>query len=104
MSSSNSHNNNNSDFSKKEEFRRYLEQAGVLDALTKVLVGLYEEPERPQNGVDYIKKYIGAPQNVDIEGLKRENQQLKAELEQLKKQHGSSGGTGGKHTGGGRNL
>ena len=30
------------DFSKKEEFRRYLEKTGVMDALTKVLVGLYE--------------------------------------------------------------
>ena len=35
--------------SKKEEFRKYLEKSGVIDALTKVLVGLYEEPERPPN-------------------------------------------------------
>lgn len=27
---------------KKEEFRKYLEKSGVVDALTKVLVGLYE--------------------------------------------------------------
>ena len=32
--------------SKREEFRKYLEKAGVLDAMTKVLVGLYEEPEK----------------------------------------------------------
>ena len=89
----NNSNNNNSDYSKKEEFRKYLEQAGVLDALTKVLVGLYEEPERPQHAVEYIKKYIGAPANVDVEGLKRENEQLKAELELLKRQYGISGGT-----------
>jgi hypothetical protein len=88
----NSNNNNsNSDYSKKEEFRRYLEHAGVLDALTKVLVGLYEEPDRPQHAVEYIKRYIGAPANVDVEGLKRENEQLKAELEQLKRKHGISG-------------
>lgn len=42
--------------SKKEEFRKYLEKSGVIDALTKVLVGLYEEPERPPNAVDYIKR------------------------------------------------
>ena len=36
--------------SKKEEFRKYLEKSGVIDALTKVLVGLYEEPERPGTG------------------------------------------------------
>jgi len=35
-----------------------------------VLVGLYEEPERPGNAVDYIKRYMGAPANVDVEGLK----------------------------------
>jgi len=28
--------------SKKDEYRRYLEKSGVIDALTKVLVGLYE--------------------------------------------------------------
>ncbi|CAG7830615.1 unnamed protein product, partial [Allacma fusca] len=40
--------------SKREEFRRYLEKAGVMDALTKVLVGLYEEPEKPANAIDYF--------------------------------------------------
>ena len=76
---------NNND-SKKEEFRKYLEKTGVIDALTKVLVGLYEEPERPPNAVDYIKRYIGAPQNVDVESLKRENEQLKAQMDKLSKQ------------------
>jgi hypothetical protein len=77
--------NNNTDNNKKEEFRRYLDKTGVLDALTRVLVGLYEEPERPQNAIEYIKRYIGAPQNVDVEGLKRENEQLRQELEKLRK-------------------
>lgn len=35
-----------------------------------MLVGLYEEPERPGNAVDYIKRYMGASVNVDVEGLK----------------------------------
>ena len=34
--------------SKREQFRRYLEKSGVLDTLTKVLVALYEEPEKPK--------------------------------------------------------
>ena len=38
--------------SKKEEFRKYLEKAGVIDQLTRVLVGLYEEPEKPQNAIE----------------------------------------------------
>ena len=102
--------------SKKEEFRKYLEKSGVIDALTKgggrrpewcvrphvsvrclslfararsrgrrvvddvaappraVLVGLYEEPERPPNAVDYIKRYMGAPTGIDVEALRQENE------------------------------
>mmetsp|Transcript_8892 Transcript_8892/g.21745 ORF Transcript_8892/g.21745 Transcript_8892/m.21745 type:complete len:150 (-) Transcript_8892:2779-3228(-) len=75
-----SHHNIPTDGSKKEEFRKYLEKAGVLDALTKVLVGLYEEPERPNNAIEYIKRYLGAPKNIDVEGLKRENDQLRRQV------------------------
>lgn len=39
--------------SKKEEFRKYLERAGVMDALTKVLVSLYEETEKPNDALEY---------------------------------------------------
>lgn len=44
-----------------------------------VLVGLYEEPERPPNAVDFIKKYLGAPVGVDIDALRAENERLKSE-------------------------
>jgi predicted ATP-grasp superfamily ATP-dependent carboligase len=63
-----------------------LEKTGVIDALTKVLVGLYEEPERPNNAIDYIKRYMGAPQNVDVAALKRENESLKLQVEKLSRQ------------------
>ena len=51
-----------------------------------MLVGLFEEPERPNNAIEYVKKYLGAPANVDIDGLKRENDQLKAEVDKLRRQ------------------
>ena len=44
-----------------------------------VLVGLYEEPERPANAVDYIKRYMGAPANIDVEALRLEVEQLRAD-------------------------
>jgi len=69
--------------SKKEEYRRYLEKSGVTDALTKVLVGLYEEPDRPSNAIDYIKKYLGAPASVDVDALRAENEEMKAKIKDL---------------------
>ena len=69
--------------SKKQEFRKYLEKSGVIDALTKVLVGLYEEPERPPNAVDYIKRYMGAPTGIDVEAIRTENEKLKVDNAQL---------------------
>ena len=68
---------------KKEEFRTYLEKAGVIDQLTKVLVGLYEEPEKPGNAIEFIKKMLGAPSDTDVEELKALNEELRREKNQL---------------------
>ena len=45
----------------KAAFRKYLEDHGVIRQLTRVLVGLYETPERPLIALDYIKRHLGAP-------------------------------------------
>ena len=47
------------DIPRKEEFQKYLEKAGVIDQLTKLLVNLYENPNRPDNAMDYIKTFLG---------------------------------------------
>ena len=49
-----------------------------------VLVGLYEEPERPPNAGEYVKKVMGAPVGVDVDALTAENARLKAENQALK--------------------
>mmetsp|Transcript_13027 Transcript_13027/g.19886 ORF Transcript_13027/g.19886 Transcript_13027/m.19886 type:complete len:113 (-) Transcript_13027:2346-2684(-) len=86
QNSNSSNSSTNGADSKKEEFRRYLERTNVIESLTKVLVGLYEEPERPPNAIDYVRKYIGAPQNVDVDSIKKENEELRAQVEKLTKQ------------------
>ena len=74
---------------KKEEYKRYLERTGVTDALTKVMVSLYEEPEKPQNAIEYIKKYLGT-QNGDTEydRIKKENEELHSTIKDLETQIG----------------
>ncbi|KAM8997464.1 C-Myc-binding protein [Pezoporus wallicus] len=69
--------------SKREQFRRYLEKAGVLDALTKVLVALYEEPEKPNSALDFLKHHLGAlaPENPEIEALRLEVAEMKEKYE-----------------------
>ena len=67
---------------KKEEFKKYLEKAGVLELLTKSLVSLYEEPEKPNDAVNYLKKSVGGTDNDkdEITKLQTENDDLKSKV------------------------
>merc|ERR1711893_71080 len=75
--------------SKREEFRKYLEKAGVLDTLTKVLVVLYEEPEKPNNALDFLKQHlnVSGPESADVEALKLEVTELRQKCEQLQEEN-----------------
>ncbi len=70
--------------SKREEYRKYLEKSGVIDQLTRVLVELYEENNKPDNAIDFIKKYLGSPSDVDVDSLKIQHTQLKDENDKLR--------------------
>lgn len=50
-----------------------------------VLVGLYEEPEKPNNALDFLKQHLGAsgPETADVEALKLEVTELRQKVEQL---------------------
>ena len=71
---------------KKDEFRAYLEKTGVVDQLTKVLVSLYEENDKPSNPLEFIKRNLSDPEEIEQDNLKRENKSYKEENEKLKKQ------------------
>lgn len=72
--------------SKKEEFRKYLESNGVVDALTKVIVGLYDQPEKPSNPLEFVVNNIGpdGPSTGDVDALKEENAELKRRNEEVR--------------------
>lgn len=71
---------------KKEAFRKYLESAGAIDSITKVLVALYEEPDRPANASEFLKSALGAPTLEDYEKIVAENKRLSAELDAAKEE------------------
>ncbi|KAM9839137.1 C-Myc-binding protein [Aulostomus maculatus] len=71
--------------SKREHFRRYLEKSGVLDTLTSGLVALYEEPDKPNNALDFLKLHLGVsgPESAEVEALRLEVAELKEKCNQL---------------------
>ncbi|KAI5705168.1 hypothetical protein M8J76_001345 [Diaphorina citri] len=44
---------------KKAEFRRYLESSGVMDAIVKSLVQLYQQAERPADPIEFVRNQLG---------------------------------------------
>ena len=50
-----------------------------------MLVGLYEEPEKPGNVIEFIKKSLGAPSDTDVDALNSENEELKRQKGDLEK-------------------
>nr|XP_046181877.1 c-Myc-binding protein-like [Oncorhynchus gorbuscha] len=71
--------------SKREQFRRYLEKAGVLDSLTNVLVALYEEPDKPNHALDFLKHHLGVAgaEPGDTEALRLELTELQQKWDLL---------------------
>ncbi|XP_014219461.1 c-Myc-binding protein homolog isoform X1 [Copidosoma floridanum] len=74
---------------KREDFRKYLEHAGVLDSLTNILIALYEEQDKPDDGTEYFRKYfaseaVEAHKKAEVDGLKRELAEAKAVIAELK--------------------
>ncbi|KAL0233931.1 hypothetical protein PCE1_002436 [Barthelona sp. PCE] len=68
---------------KKEEFRRYLESGGVVDLVTKALVALYEEPDKPLNPIDFVREYFTGTSSTDVSDLQEENDRLKSRVKDL---------------------
>ncbi|CAF1625772.1 unnamed protein product [Didymodactylos carnosus] len=75
--------------SKREEFRRYLEKGGVIDAVTRALVALYEEAEKPNNAAEFVRRFMGAagPDTAETESLKNEVMVLKEKLDEMTREN-----------------
>ncbi|THU74635.1 hypothetical protein C4D60_Mb04t35480 [Musa balbisiana] len=72
---------------KKEAFRKYLESSGVLDALTKVLVALYEENDKPSSALEFVQQKLGGPSISEYEKLQAEKSDLQLKYDELLAAH-----------------
>ncbi|CAF0877886.1 unnamed protein product [Adineta steineri] len=75
--------------SKREEFRRYLEKGGVVDSITRALVALYEEAEKPNNAAEFVRRFMGGtgPDTAEIETLKNELMAAREKHEELTREN-----------------
>jgi len=69
--------------SNKEKFTRYLEKEGVLEYMTRQLMTLYEEDEKPESALEYLKTSFGGNKE-EVAKLKEENRKLHEENGRLK--------------------
>ncbi|KAJ0078686.1 hypothetical protein Patl1_23213 [Pistacia atlantica] len=72
---------------KKEAFRKYLDSSGVLDALTKVLVALYEQNDKPSSALEFIQQKLGGHSVSDYEKLQAELSDLQMKYNDLLAAH-----------------
>uniref|UniRef100_A0A3Q2XPF8 c-Myc-binding protein-like n=1 Tax=Hippocampus comes TaxID=109280 RepID=A0A3Q2XPF8_HIPCM len=57
------------------KFRRYLEQSGLLDALTNAMTALYSDSDKPENAMAFLKRHIMAQESEALATQKAELQQ-----------------------------
>ncbi|KAK9735255.1 hypothetical protein RND81_04G194100 [Saponaria officinalis] len=72
---------------KKEAFRRYLESSGAVDALTKVLVALYEQHNKPASAVEFLQQKLGGPSIAEYEKLQADMSELQSKYNELVAAH-----------------
>lgn len=70
---------------KREQFKRYLEQSGVIDALTKALIKLYDENDKPDDAIRYIRKYMceSCPDDTEVDKIKNDYEEAKKTIAKL---------------------
>ncbi|KAL4324866.1 hypothetical protein GQ457_11G015290 [Hibiscus cannabinus] len=72
---------------KKEAFRKYLESSGVVDALTKVLVALYEQDDKPSSALEFVQQKLGGPTASEYATLQAEMSDLRTKYNELLCKH-----------------
>ncbi|XP_059612379.1 uncharacterized protein LOC132258872 [Phlebotomus argentipes] len=54
---------------KRDAFRQYLEECGIIGFLTRALTRLYEMKERPEDGIEFLKQMLEAYDKTQQENV-----------------------------------
>lgn len=73
---------------KRDTFRNYIEEGGLIEYMTKILTELYTCNERPKEPMEFFRERIGVSlkEQRQIDFLKEEIENYRQQIEDLKKQ------------------
>lgn len=71
---------------KKDEFKQYLEKIGVTEKLTKLILSLYEDNNKPDSIDEFYLRYFQKKDDLEVVYLKNEVLRLRDELSMKNKE------------------
>ncbi|XP_016952522.1 arginine kinase [Drosophila biarmipes] len=74
--------------SKRVQYRKYLERAGVIDALSKALIKLYEEQNKPEDAIRFVRKFMceSCPDDAQYDVMKNDLEEAKTHISKLEQE------------------
>ncbi|XP_030375010.1 arginine kinase [Scaptodrosophila lebanonensis] len=74
--------------SKRVQYRKYLERAGVIDALSKALIKLYEEQNKPEDAIRFVRKFMceSCPDDAQYDLMKNDLDEAKTTIAKLEQE------------------
>lgn len=77
-----------SDRVKTRQYRKYLERAGVIDALSKALIKLYEEQNKPEDAIRFVRKFMceSCPDDAQYDVMKNDLEEAKTHISKLEQE------------------
>uniref|UniRef100_A0A1B0ESF4 C-myc-binding protein n=1 Tax=Lutzomyia longipalpis TaxID=7200 RepID=A0A1B0ESF4_LUTLO len=67
---------------KRDEFRTYLEESGIIGFLTRVLTRLYEMRDRPSDGIEYLQNMLEEQKKAQEEAAKKASAEKPAAVQE----------------------
>lgn len=70
------------------QYRKYLERAGVIDALSKALIKLYEEQNKPEDAIRFVRKFMceSCPDDAQYDVMKNDLDEAKTTIARLEQE------------------